>query len=402
MVSRLSRRAFLAGGGAVVGGATVGLAGTALGAEPATAPALPEDATGRSTVPFHGTHQAGVRTPPQAAATLVAVDLAAGTTPADLTRLLRAWTQDAERLTAGVPALGDTEPELATVPAGLTVTVGLGPGAFDVTGLADRRPEWLAPLPAFGIDRLDERWSGGDVVVQVCADDAVTVAHAVRVLAKQARPFGTVRWVQHGFRNSAGSLPAGLTHRNLMGQVDGTVQPLDGVEDDLVWVGDDGPGWLRGGTGMVVRRIAMHLDAWDEQDRPARERVVGRRLSDGSPLTGTREEHPADLTAVGEDGLPVIDTAAHIRRAGPLHRRERMLRRPYNYAAPPPPGQLSDSGLLFIAFQADVAAQFVPIQQRLDELDLLNQWTTPVGSAVFAVLPGVAPGQYLGQTLLES
>lgn len=402
MASRLSRRAFLAGGGAVVGGATVALAGSGLGEEPTRPVAAPQDAVGRATTAFHGRHQAGVRTPPQAAATLVAVDLAEGTRPSDLARLLRAWTGDLERLTSGRPALGDTEPELAAVPANLTVTVGLGPGVFDRTGLTGRRPDWLAPLPAFGIDRLEQRWSGGDVVAQVCADDPLTVAHAVRVLLKQARPFGSLRWVQSGFRSGAGSLPAGATQRNLMGQVDGTVQPVEGAEDDLLWIGDEGPEWLRGGTGMVVRRVGMHLDTWDELDRPAKEQVIGRHLDSGAPLTGTEEHHPADLTAVGPDGLPVIDTFAHIRRAGPQHRRERLLRRVYNYDVPPPPGQLSDSGLLFISFQADVTTQFVPIQRRLDELDLLNQWTTPIGSAVFAVLPGLAPGEYLGQALLES
>lgn len=53
-----------------------------------------------------------------------------------------------------------------------------------------------------------------------------------------------------------------------------------------------------------------------------------------------------------------------------------------------------------MTFQADVEAQFVPVQRRLDELDLLNEWTAPVGSAVFAVLPGVRPGQVLGAALL--
>ena len=36
---------------------------------------------------------------------------------------------------------------------------------------------------------------------------------------------------------------------------------------------------------------------------------------------------------------------------------------------------------------------------RLAELDLLNLWTTPIGSAVFAVLPGAQEGEVLGQAL---
>ena len=45
--------------------------------------------------------------------------------------------------------------------------------------------------------------------------------------------------------------------------------------------------------------------------------------------------------------------------------------------------------------------QFLPVQRRLAEADLLNLWTTPVGSAVFAVLPRAPlPGEILGEALL--
>jgi dye decolorizing peroxidase len=50
---------------------------------------------------------------------------------------------------------------------------------------------------------------------------------------------------------------------------------------------------------------------------------------------------------------------------------------------------------------ADIDRQFVPVQRRLAELDLLNQWTTPVGSAVFAILPGCAEGGWLGESVLS-
>jgi dye decolorizing peroxidase len=59
-----------------------------------------------------------------------------------------------------------------------------------------------------------------------------------------------------------------------------------------------------------------------------------------------------------------------------------------------------DVGLLFAAYAADIGAQFVPIQQRLAEQDLLNTWTTPVGSAVFALPPGTQPGGWIGEPLL--
>ena len=58
-----------------------------------------------------------------------------------------------------------------------------------------------------------------------------------------------------------------------------------------------------------------------------------------------------------------------------------------------------EHGLIFASYQADLAAQFLPIQARLAEFDLLNFWTTPIGSAVFAIPPGCAEGGTLGDTL---
>lgn len=400
---RLDRRAFLQGGAAALGGAAVAVGGRAAWdaatASPA-APAVAADAAGQSVVPFYGDRQAGVGTPPPAFASFVALDLVPGADRGALVRLMRIWTDDIARLTQARPGLADTEPELALVPASLTVTVGYGPGLFAAANLEHERPDWLAPLPSFSVDRLEDAWSGGDLLLQIRADDEITIAHAVRLLVKEARTFTTVRWVQRGFRRSPGTTRPGTTMRNLMGQVDGTRNLVPGEDDGLIWH-DDGPAWFTGGTSMVVRRIAMNLDTWDELDRSGREISMGRRLSDGSPLTGTHEHDEPDLDAVNEIGFPVIDTVAHIRRARSDNPDERFLRRPYNYDDPPAPGQLSSSGLIFVTFQRDLTTQFLPIQRRLDQLDLLNTWTTPIGSAVFAVPGGCREGEFLGQRLLQ-
>lgn len=405
----LDRRTLLRGGAAVVGGAALALGGRAAwdAASSPTQATLPSalpptptlDAAGTAVVPFYGARQAGVGTPAPAFVALVSLDLVAGANRDALVRLMRIWTDDAARLTQAVPGLADTEPELALVPASLTVTVGYGPAVFAAAGLESERPAWLAPLPPFTIDRLEDAWSGGDLLLQLCADDAVTVAHAMRLLVKDARSFTSVRWVQRGFRNSPGTVAAGTTMRNLMGQVDGTRNPELGPDDHLIWHSESA-GWLAGGTSMVLRRTAMNLDTWDALDRGGRENSVGRNLSNGAPLTGTDERDEVDLDAVNALGFPVIDMAAHLRRSRSANPDERFLRRGYNYDEAPAPGTLSNSGLLFIAFQRDVTAQFVPIQRRLEELDLLNLWTTPIGSAVFAIPGGCAEGEYLGQRLL--
>lgn len=399
-----SRRGFLQVGAAAVGGAAAALAGrgawdASTRADPA-APAPAPDAAGTRTVAFRGARQPGVATPPQGFTTLVALDLRDGADRDAVTRLMRIWTDDVERLMAGRPSLADTEPELAAVPAGLTVTVAWGPGVFTAADLEDRRPSWLAPLPAFTEDRLDGRWDGGDLLLQVCADDPTTVAPAVRVLTKEARTFAAVRWTQRGFRHAPGTVAPGTTMRNLMGQVDGTRNVDPDLDPDVVWQVDDAGAWLAGGSSVVVRRIAIDLDTWDELDRVGREEAVGRRLDTGAPLTGTREHDEPDLDAVGPHGFPVISAVAHVRRARTDDPRQRILRRAYNYDDPPAAGALTDAGLLFVTFQADPVAQFVPLQRRIDEGDMLNLWTTAVGSAVFAVLPGAREGEFLGQALL--
>ncbi|MGO1316741.1 MAG: Dyp-type peroxidase [Cellulomonadaceae bacterium] len=357
---------------------------------------------GDETVPFYGVHQAGIDTPAQAHAALLGLDLREETDRDGLRRMMRILTDDAARLTQGVPALADSEPELAAAPARLTVTFGFGPGL--VARANGSAPAWLHPLPAFGVDRLQPEYSDGDLLIQVAADDPLTVAHATRMLLKDARGFATVRWSQQGFRRAHGSVRPGTTMRNLFGQVDGTTNPAPGTRDfdDVVWSAD---GWLSGGTSAVIRRIHMDLDRWDRLDRTGRDQSVGRFLSNGAPLTSSPDGAAAefdepDFAATTAIGFPVIPAFSHMRRARGEDAAERVFRRGYNYDDAPAGEEVSSSGLVFVSFQADVDRQFTPIQRRLDELDLLNEWTSPIGSAVFAIPPGCEEKGYIGETLL--
>lgn len=385
----VSRRRLLGGSLAALGAAGLGAAGTGV----AVAARTPES-MGARIVDAHGVHQAGIDTAPQAFASFVALDLAPGVDRAGLVGIMKVWAEDIGRLTCGEPALGDTEPELSVDPARLTVTAGYGPGVFTAAGREDRRPDWLHPLPVFTTDRLEERWSGGDLVLQVCADDPVTVSHAARTLTKSVRSVAGVRWTQRGFRHAVGTRPDGATMRNLMGQIDGTVNPAPDTPDfdRQVWNAGD-PAWLAGGSSLVLRRIRMELDTWDELDRPARDLVMGRRQSDGSPLTGSDEFDDADFAAVDEHGIPVIPPESHIARARPRTADEQFLRRAYNYDD-------DGAGLLFAAYQQDVTRQFLPVQARLAEHDALNPWITAVGSAVFVIPPGYGPDGYPGDVVL--
>ena len=399
----LTRRGLLGGLALGAGGLAVGAAaGYAVAAEPTAEVA--QGALGSATEDCYGAHQAGIATPMQANATFVALDLSRGVDREAIIRMMRLLTDDIVRLTAGSPALADPQPELATVPARLTVTVGFGPGLLSAAGVADQAPSWLTDgLPDFSIDKLKPRWSGGDLFLQVAAEDAVTVSHAVQVLLTDTRPFAKPRWVQSGFHRPANTAPTGMTGRNLMGQIDGTVNPEAGTVDfdQVVWEPPDSdPAWLRGGTAVVMRRIAIDLRTWGGMDDTSKEEAIGRRLSDGAPLTGGSEFTAPDFDAEDEYGMPVIPATSHIRLAHAQEPEERILRRPYNYDDGMAPDGSMDAGLLFVAYMADPQEQFVPIQRRLAQADVLNVWTTPVGSALFAVPPGFSEGEYIGQTLL--
>jgi dye decolorizing peroxidase len=384
----LRRRSLLAGGAVAGLGAVAGCSAPSGSTPEAVVQASFTD-IGTGIVPFHGPRQAGVTTEPPAHGVFLSFTLARGTDRAALGRMLRLLTDDAARLTRGEPALGDTEAELARHPSRLTVTFGFGPGLYRAAGL--KSP--VNDLPAFPIDRLEQRWSGGDLLVQICADDALTVTHTQRMLIKDARPFGAVRWVQRGFRRSAGVHPAGFTQRNVLGQLDGTANPRDAAMETAVWNPD-------GGTSLVVRRIRAEIETWDLLSVADKENSVGRRMVSGAPLSGTAEFDEPDFTKLDDTGLPMMPDYAHVTRARQTDPRLKILRRPYNYDEAPDAQGRPDSGLVFASYQADIDRQFLPIQRRLAEKDLLNEWTTPIGSAVFAIPPGCAEGGWIGERVL--
>ncbi len=406
---RWGRRHVLHSGAAALGGIGAGWTAAAA-ALPDTDPAPPTGGTatgtsgeaapplGGRTVSFHGPRQSGVATPPQSHLALLGLDLAPGVGREGLTRLMRLLSDDAARLTRGLPALADTEPELAGRPASLTVTFGFGPRVM--REVLAGRPGQVEDLPDFATDELDEAWGQTDVAVQICADDPLTVTHARRMILKDSRAYARMRWVQDGYRYAQGTVPDGTTMRNVMGQVDGTSNPVEADPDfdALTWSSEAG---FTGGTFMVVRRIRSEMETWDKVDRAGREAAVGRRLDTGAPLTGTSEDDVPDLEAVDADGLPVIDPASHVALARSTDPGQRIVRRGYNYTVPDasqPTGE--DSGLVFVCFAADVAAQFVPVQRRLAQSDRLNEWVTTIGSAIYAVPPGAAEGEFVGEGLL--
>ncbi|MDH6577464.1 iron uptake transporter deferrochelatase/peroxidase subunit [Kitasatospora sp. MAP5-34] len=407
-----SRRAVLGGAGAGLAAGAVGgvLGGQVLGGQVlggravATTPGPPP--LGRAVIPFHGTHQAGILQTQQARVQLAAFDLTAtGSAGRDgLRQLMQRWSDTAARLSRGEPA-GEHENQIATDagPCALTVTFGFGHSLFDRTGLTAQRPPALTPLPSFPEDALDPARGDGDLWVQIGADDALVAFHALRVLQQQAAGAATLRWQMSGFSRTPGATDRAMTGRNLMGQVDGTNNPRAGEPDFTAKVFADGPGWLAGGSYAVFRRIRMLLDNWENLPTDRQERVIGRRKSDGAPLSGGTESTPVDLTKQNPDGILAIPADAHIRIAAPASNGgAAMLRRGFSYQDGLLPDGSLDAGLLFVAFQADPVRGFVPVQRRLARGDSLSRFLRHEASGLYAVPPGAPEGGYVGQPLLES
>jgi dye decolorizing peroxidase len=404
----ISRRGLLAWGGGLLAAGGLGYAAPrpAAGASRAAGPA-PSTPSPATTVPFHGPHQAGIATARPARLVLTSYDLSAPAGVGEVTALLQAWTRDARALTGGIPPPAQPDQIAAGLgPGALTVTVGISGHLLDRLGRP--RPPGLADLPAFPGERLDPARSGGDLLVQVCADDPIVAFAAARTLTRTARPAGRTRWTQTGFFRTVGATrDPRSSPRNLMGQVDGTDDVVPAADQDggPIWVASDAqPTWVRGGSYLVYRRIRMLLDDWDATPLAAQERVIGRRKDTGAPLGATGEHDPLDLTADTPTGQLLIPADAHARLANPASNAgATMHRRAFSYDDGLLPDGSPDAGLVFLAYQADPATGFTPVQQRLAAGDALNRFTVHTASALVAVLPGVTdPADWYGRALLAS
>jgi deferrochelatase/peroxidase EfeB len=409
-MTELTRRRLL--GAAGVGAAGIGLGGIGgylAGSEASDA----EGGTG--SVPFYGEHQAGIATPAQDRLHFGAFDLV-DPSPAALRDLMREWSAAAAEMTEGemignvnevqLAPPQDTGETVGLLPSRLTLTFGFGPSLFANRrlGLGGRRPGALRKIPPLPGDELNEEEGGGDICVQACSDDPQVAFHAVRNLARIGRGAVVMRWSQLGFGRTASTSRSQDTPRNLMGFKDGTanIKAEDGkAMDRFVWVGGEGPAWMRGGTYMVARRIRMLLEVWDRSSLEDQEQTIGRDKYRGAPLGGRHEFEPLDLEAEA-GGKPAIPVDAHVRLASAsANAGERILRRGYSFTdgVDESLGEL-EAGLFFICFQRDPRRQFVAIQHRLGSSDALNEYIKHVGSAVFAVPPGARKGGYVGESLL--
>lgn len=392
---KMDRREFLKKAG-------IGGAGLALGLSGASAFFANKEqsskniADGQEEISFYGKHQAGITTPMQKNIYFVVLDLRT-TDKNELIQLFKDWTDYSQKLVNGdlvkkdgsnalLPP-SDTGETVGLNPYRLTLTFGVSASFLTKLGLDKKRPKLFRDLPAFPKEQLREQYTGGDIVIQACADDEQVAFHAVRNLIRKGRNKVTMKWSQSGFAAIGDRME---TPRNLFGFKDGTANVTTEKDfDKVVWA--DSPDWMKNGSYMAVRRIIMHLETWDRTNLQEQENTFGRYKESGAPFGKQNEFDEVDLSL-----LPVD---SHVRLAKEVDLP--ILRRSYSYSdgIDPKTGQF-DAGLLFIAFQKD-PDRFVKIQTNLGADDKMNEYVTHIGSGLFACFGGVKEGGYIGQDLFE-
>ena len=392
---KMDRREFLKKAG-------IGGAGLALGLSGASAFFANKEqgskniADGQEEIIFYGKHQAGITTPMQKNIYFVVLDLRTKDKE-EIIQLFKDWTDYSEKLVNGdlvkkdgsnalLPP-SDTGETVGLNPYRLTLTFGVSASFLTKLGLEKKRPKLFRNLPAFPKEQLREQYTGGDIVIQACADDEQVAFHAVRNLIRKGRNKVTMKWSQSGFAAIGDRME---TPRNLFGFKDGTANVTTEKDfDKVVWA--DSQDWMKNGSYMAVRRIIMHLETWDRTNLQEQENTFGRYKESGAPFGKQNEFDEVDLSL-----LPVD---SHVRLAKEVDLP--ILRRSYSYSdgIDPKTGQF-DAGLLFIAFQKD-PDRFVKIQTNLGADDKMNEYVTHIGSGLFACFGGVKEGGYIGQDLFE-
>ncbi|WP_066805400.1 Dyp-type peroxidase [Moraxella oblonga] len=351
---------------------------------------------------FYGTHQSGITTPAQRHTYFLVAELHS-TDVNEIQQMFKDWTAYSAKLMAGKnikpydqnPHLppSDTGEADSLGAYGLTLTFGISPSFLKKLNLEHKAPPEFSNLPNFPRDQLKPHLTGGDICISACSEDPQVAFHAVRQLVRQARSLITMKWSQSGYNAFDDGAD---TPRNLFAFKDGTAnkETLENT-DKWLWIGE---GAFKNGSYLVVRLIQMHLETWDRTSLVGQEDTFGRHRESGASIGKTDEFAPLDIHAKDDKGKLMVGEASH---AGIAKRTGlQILRRSYSYSSGIDDKGQFNAGLLFVSFQKN-PMQFSVIQNAFGNNDKMTEYTTHIGSGLFACFGGVEKGGYLGQGLFE-
>ena len=351
---------------------------------------------------FLGEHQAGVLTPEQKNASFIAFDVTTNSVD-ELQTLFTILTQRIAYLTQVQKAPSTNNDKMPPAESGilgtllqpdsLTITVSVGDSLFDARfGLDKIKPHYLVEMTSFPNDRLEEKWCGGDIVLQICANSQESVIYALRDILRNTGQLWFPLWKIDGFLPSR-DIDQRSTPINLFGFKDGTGNAPTSdaaLMNELIWTAADSnePAWCVGGTYQAVRLIRFNLEFWDRTPLEDQENDFGRHKNTGAPI-GMKHEHDEPSFEKDPHGDRILFDS-HMRRAEPRNPERytaKLRRRSYSYSLGLTDSGILDMGLIFVSYQKNLKTGFIDTQKRLNG-EPLERYIKPFGGGYYFVLPG--------------
>ncbi|MEX9871212.1 iron uptake transporter deferrochelatase/peroxidase subunit [Providencia huaxiensis] len=359
------------------------------------------------TINYIGLHQAGVLTPEPKNASFIAFNITANSVEelqamfTLLTQRIAYLTQPQKESLINNDKMPPAESGILGTqqqPDSLTITVALGNSLFDNRfGLNKIKPKHLSEMTSFPNDRLEQKWCGGDLLLQICANSQESVIYALRDILRHISPYSFPLWKIDGFL-PARDIDNHSTPINLFGFKDGTGNaPADdnSLMNELIWItkGSQEPSWCDGGTYQAVRLIRFNLEFWDRTPLEDQENDFGRHKNSGAPI-GMKNEHDDPEFEKDPHGDRILFDS-HMRRAEPRTPERytaKLRRRSYSYSLGLTETGTLDMGLVFVSFQQNLKTGFIDTQKRLNG-EPLERYIKPFGGGYYFVLPGVKSAQ---------
>ena len=306
----------------------------------------------------------------------------------------------------------------STSAGGANIVVGFGPAFWHAATAAAAAaaatpaaitvatpPTGLRDLAVAGVES-----TAHDLWFWIHGTDDGTLFDVARGLHQTISPVATLANETHGFAYRDG--------RDLTGFIDGTENPSVEEAHDVAIVAHDRPG--AGGSYALVQRWVHDLDAFHSLSLDEQQRVIGRTKPDSIELGSTEATAPdeADAPETTEAAAEAADssqeprspdapTASHAQGPPPTSHVGRVVVESPDgteleiYRRSIPYGNLTEAGLMFVAFSADPTRVETMLNRMFGNtddglLDSLTRFSTPVSTAVYFVPSLEELGDILG------